>query len=168
MISTYSVQFSSIAQSCPTLCDPMNHSTPGLPVHRQPQSLFKLTPIESVLPSSHLILWRPLPLLPSIFPSIRVFSNESALHVKWPKYWNLSFSISPSNEYSGLIFFRMDSFDLLALQGTLTPGGCPGGGERVDRSRVKDSCYLHSPLEWSSMLRPSHLSPRFWTCPPLL
>ena len=110
----------------------------------------------------------PLLLLLSIYPSIRVFSDESALHVKWPKYWNLSFSISPSNEYSGLIFFRMDSFDLLALQGTLTPGGCPGGGERVDRSRVKDSCYLHSPLEWSSMLRPSHLSPRFWTCPPLL
>ena len=74
--------------------------------------------IESVMPSSHLILCRPL-LLPSIFPSIRVFSNESALHIRWPKYWSFSFSISPSNEYSELIFFRMDWLDLLAVQGTL-------------------------------------------------
>ena len=75
--------------------------------------------IESVMPSNHLILCRPLLLLPSIFPSIRVFSNESLLHVRWPKYWNFSFSISPSNEHSGLISFRMDWLDLLAVQGTL-------------------------------------------------
>ena len=82
-------------------------------------SSFKLTSTESVLPSSHLILCHSLLLLPSIFPSIRVFSNESTLHIRWPKYWCFSFSISPSNEYSGLISFRIDWFDLLAFQGTL-------------------------------------------------
>ena len=82
------------------------------------QSLLRLTSIESVMPSNHLVLCRPL-LLPSIFPSIRVFSNESVLHIRWPKYWSFSFSISPSNEYSGLISFRMDWLDLLAVQGTL-------------------------------------------------
>ena len=75
--------------------------------------------IESVMPSNHLILCRPLLHLPSIFPNIRVFSNESALHIRWPKYWSLSFNISPSNEYPGLISFRMDCLDLLAVQGTL-------------------------------------------------
>ena len=95
-------------QLCLTLCDPMNHSTPGLPVHHQLRSLLKLTSIESVMPSSHLILYRPLRLPPSIFPSIRVFSNESVLCIRWPEYWSFSFSISPSNEYSGLISFRMD------------------------------------------------------------
>ena len=83
------------------------------------RSLFKLMSIESVLPSNHLILCHPLLLLPSIFPSIRVFSNESVLLIRWPKYWNFSFSISPSNEYSGLISFRMYWLDLLAVQGTL-------------------------------------------------
>ena len=83
------------------------------------QGLLKLTYIESVMPSNHLILYHPLLLLPSIFPSIRVFSNESALHIRWPKYWSFSFSISPSNEHSGLISFRMDWLDLLAVQGTL-------------------------------------------------
>ena len=83
------------------------------------QSLFKLMSIESVIPSNHLILCHPLLLLPSIFPSIRVFSNESALCIRWLKYWNFSFNISPSNEYSGLISFRMDWLDLLAVQGTL-------------------------------------------------
>ena len=177
------LQFSSVAQLCLTLCDPMNCSTPGLPVHhRLPEStqthvhwvsdaiqpshpllspsppslnlsqhqfssvqllsrvrLFatpwttarqaslsmtnSLSPpkpmsIESVMPSNHLILSRPLLLLPSIFPSIRVFSNESALHIRWPKYWSFSFN-SPSNEYPGLISFRMDWLDLLSLQGTL-------------------------------------------------
>ena len=82
-------------------------------------SLLKLMSIESVMPSSHLILCRPLLLLPSIFPSIRVFSNESALCIRWPKYWSFSFNISPSNEHSGLISFRMDWLDLLAVQGTL-------------------------------------------------
>ena len=83
------------------------------------QSLLKLISIESVMPSNHLIFCHPLLLLPSIFPSIRVFSSESALHIRWPKYWSFSFSISPSNEYSGLISFRMDWLDLLAVQGTL-------------------------------------------------
>ena len=101
--------------SCPTLCDPMDCSTPRLPVYHQSQSLLKLMPIESVMPSNHLILCHQLLLLPSIFPSIRVFSNESALCIRWPKYWSFSFSISPSNEYSGLISFRMDWLDLLAF-----------------------------------------------------
>ena len=114
----YSVQFSSVAQSCLALWDPMNRSTPGLLVHHQLSSL-RLTSIESVMPSSHLILCCPLLLLPSIFPSIRVFSNESALQIRWPKYWNFNFNISPSNEYSGLISFRMDWLDLLVVQGTL-------------------------------------------------
>ena len=83
------------------------------------QSLLKLMSIESVTPSNHLILWHPLFLPPSILPSIRVFSNESVLHIRWPEYWSFSFNISPSNEYSGLISFRMDWLDLLAVQGTL-------------------------------------------------
>ena len=82
-------------------------------------SLLKLMSIKSVMPSNHLILCRPLLLLPSIFPSIKFFSKESVLPIRWPKYWSLSFSISPSNEYSGLISFRMDWLDLLAVQGTL-------------------------------------------------
>ena len=83
------------------------------------QSLLKLMSTESVIPSNHLILCSPLLLLPSIFPSIRVFSNKSALHIRWPKYWSFSFNITPSNEHSGLMSFRMDWFDLLAVQGTL-------------------------------------------------
>ena len=83
------------------------------------QSLLKLMSIESVMPSNHLIFCRPLFLLPSIFPSIRDFSNESVLHIRWPKYWSFSFGIHPSNEFSGLISFRIDWFDLLAIQGTL-------------------------------------------------
>ena len=113
------VQFSSVAQSCPTLCDTMNRSMPGLPVHHQLPEFTQLTSIESVMPSSHLILCCPLLLLPSIPPSIRVFSNESTLHMRWPKYWSFSFSISPSKENPGLISFRMDWLDLLAVQGTL-------------------------------------------------
>ncbi|CAN0501084.1 unnamed protein product [Rangifer tarandus platyrhynchus] len=99
-------QLSPVAQSCPTLCDPVDHSTPGLPVHHQRPESPKPMSIESVMPSNHLILCHPLLLLPSIFPSIRVFSNESALRIRWPKYW--SFSISPSNEYTGVISFRID------------------------------------------------------------
>ena len=114
-----SVQFSSVTQSCLTLCDPMNRSTPASLSITNSRSLLKLMSIESVMPSSHLILYHHLLLLPSTFPNIRVFSNESALHIRWPKYWNFSFNISPSNEYSGLISFRMDWFDLLAVQGTL-------------------------------------------------
>ena len=112
------IQFRSVTQSCPTLCDSMNCSTPGLPVHHQPQSLPKLMSIEMMMPSNHLILCCPL-LLPSIFPNIRVFSNESALHISQPKYWSFSFNISPSNEHPGLISFRMDWLDLPAVQGTL-------------------------------------------------
>ena len=82
------------------------------------RSLLKLMSIESVMPSNHLVLYRPLLLLPSVFPSIKVFSNELAFHIRWPKYWSFSSSISPSNEYSGLISFRMDWLDLLAVQGT--------------------------------------------------
>ena len=97
----------------------MNCSTPGLPVHHQLLSSLRLTSIESVMPSSHLILCRPLLLLPTIPPSIRVFSNESTLHTRWPKYWSFSFSIIPSKEHPRLISFRMDWLDLLAVQGTL-------------------------------------------------
>ena len=154
-------QVSSVAQLHPTVCDPMDCSMPGLPVHhRLPElaqtyvlrlvacMLFAMLlrfcclhlsciipkpvcafctyskyiielKIKLVMPSNHLILCCPLLLLPSIFPSIRVFSNESALHIRWPKFWRFSFSISLSTEYSGLIFFRNDWFDLLAVQGTL-------------------------------------------------
>ena len=182
------VQFSSVVQLCPNLHDPMNQSTPGLPVHHQfpeftqiqihwvsdaiqpshplsppspfvynlfqhqfssvqllsrvqlfvtswttacpaslsitnSRSLLKLISIESVMPSNHLIRCRPLLLPPSIFPSIRVFSNESVLLIRWPKYWN--FSISPSNEYSGQISFRMDWLDLLAVQGSQESSPAP-------------------------------------------
>ena len=113
------VQFSSAAQSCLTLCDPINHSTPGLPVHHQLPETTQNMSIESVMPSNHLILCCPLLLLPSIFSSIRVFSNESALCIRWPKCWSFSFNISPSSEHPGLISFRMDWLDLLAVQGTL-------------------------------------------------
>ena len=114
-----SVQFSSVTQLCLTLCNPMNCSTRGLPVHHQlPECPPKPMSIESVMPSNHLILCHPLLLLPSIFPSIRVFSNESALHIRWPVYWSFSFSCSPSNEHPGLICFGMDWLDLLAVQGT--------------------------------------------------
>ena len=109
-------QFSSVVQSCSTLCDPMDFSMPGFPITNS-RSLLKLMSIKLVMPSNHLILCHPLFLLPSIFPSIRVFSNESTLCIRWPKYW--SFSIIFSNEYSGLIPFRMDWLDLLAVQGTL-------------------------------------------------
>ena len=109
----------SVAQSYPTLCDPTDCSTPGFPVFHHSRSLLKLMSIESVMPSNHLILCHPLLLLPSVFPSIRVFSNELALHVRWQKYWSFSFSTSASNEYLGLISFRIDWFDLLAVQRTL-------------------------------------------------
>ena len=115
----YTIQLSSAAQSWPTLCDPMNCCMPGLPGITNSQSSLRLKSIESVMPSSHLILCCPLLLLPPIPPSIRVFSNESTLHMRWPKYWRFSFSISPSKEHPGLISVRMDWLDLLAVQGTL-------------------------------------------------
>ena len=111
----------SVAQLCLTLCNPMDCSMPSFLSFTISRSLLKLRSIELVMPSSHLILCilcRPLLLLPSIFPSIRVFSNESVLHIRWPKYWSFSFSISYSNEYSGLISFRMEWLNLLAVQGT--------------------------------------------------
>ena len=112
-------QFSSVPLSYPTLCDPMNCSMPGLPVRVNSQSSLKFTSIESVMPSNHLILCHPLLLLPPIPPSIKVFSNESTLRMRWPKNWSFSFSIIPSKEIPGLIFFRMDWFNLLAVQGIL-------------------------------------------------
>ena len=111
-------QIRSVAQSCLTLCDPMNRSTPGLPVHHQLWSSLRLMSIESMMPSSHLILCRPLLLLPPFPPSIRIFSNESTLHMRWPQYWGFSFSVIPSKEIPGLISFRMNWLDLLAVQGT--------------------------------------------------
>ena len=108
----------SVAQSCLSLCNLMDCSTPGFLSFTISRSLLRLMSIESVMPSNHLVLSRPL-LPPSIFPSIRVFSNESVLCIRWPNCWSFSFSISPSNEYSGLISFRIDWFDILAVQGTL-------------------------------------------------
>ena len=115
----FSVQFSSVTHSCLTPCDPMNHSTPGLPSITTPPSPPKPMSTESVMPSNHLVIRHPLLLLPSIFPSIRVFSNESALLIRWPRYWSFSLSISPSKEHPGLICFRKDWLDLLAVQGIL-------------------------------------------------
>ena len=109
----------SVAQSCPTLFNPMDCSTPASLSFTITQSLLKLMSIESVVPTNHLIHCHPLLLLLSIFPRIRVFSSESALHIRWQKYWSFSFSIRTSNEYSGLISFRVDWFDLLAVQGNL-------------------------------------------------
>ena len=106
------IQLSSVCQSCPTLCDPMD----SLSITNS-QSLLRLMSIESVIPSNHLIFCHPFLLLSSIFPSIRVFFSESALGIKWPKYWSFSFSTSPSNEYSGLIPFRIDWFELLLSKG---------------------------------------------------
>ena len=130
------IQFSSVVQSCPTPCDPMNCSMPGLPVITNSQSPLKPMSIESVMPSNHSTLCRPLLLLPSIFPSIRVFSNESALRIRWPNYWSFSFNISPSNEHPGLIFFRMDWLDLLAVQGTLK--------SLLQHDSIKGSILRHS------------------------
>ena len=113
------IHFSSVTQLCPTLGVSVNCSTLGLPVQHQLLEFTQKMSIELVMSSNHLILCHPLLLPSSIFPSIRVFSSESALHIKWPKYWSFSFSISPSNEYSRLISFRMDWLDLLAVQGTL-------------------------------------------------
>ena len=119
------VQFSSVQ----SLSHVRLSGTPWTAVHQaslsitNSQSLLKLMSIALVMPSNHLILCRPLLLLPSVFPSIRVFSSESVLHIRLPKYWSFSFNISPSNEYSGLISFRMDWLDLLAVQGTLKKNG---------------------------------------------
>ena len=116
--------FSSVTQPCLTLCNSMDCSTPGFLAHHQLQKL-KLISIESVMPSNHFILCHPLLLPPSIFPSIRVFSNESVLRIRWSKYWSFSFKISPSNEYSEMISFRIDWLDLLAVQGTVESSPTP-------------------------------------------
>ena len=137
----------SVVQSCLTLCDPMDCSTPGFPVLHHLPEMLKLMSIESVKPSIHLTLCRPLLLLPSIFPSIRVFSNESPFCIRWLKYQSLSFSISPSNEYSELISSRIDWFDLLAVQGTL-------------KSLLQPSHNLKASILWHSaffMVQLSHL-----------
>ena len=132
------IQFSSVTQSCPTLCDPMDCSTPGFPVHHQLQELAQTHVhwVSDATQPSH-----PLLLLPSIFPRIRVFSKESALHIRCPKYWSFSFSISPSNEYSGLISFRIDWLDLLAVQGTLKSSPTPQF-KSINSSALS---LLHSP-----------------------
>ena len=109
--------FCSVTQSCLTLCDPIDCSTPGLPVQHQLLEFTQLMSIEVAMLSNHLILRRPLLLLPSIFPSIKVFSDESVLRIRWPKYWSFSFNIT--SEYPGLISFWMNWLDLLAVQGTL-------------------------------------------------
>ena len=114
----YSVRFSSVTHSCPPLCDPMNRSMPGLPVHHQlPEFTQTQVRVGDAIQLSHPP--RPLLLLPPVPPSIRGLYNRSTLRIRWPKYWNFSFSISPSNEHPGLISFRMDWLDLLAVQGTL-------------------------------------------------
>ena len=118
MTGFLSVQFSSLTQLCPILCDPWTAACQASLSITNSWSLLKLMSFESVMTSNHLILCCPLLLLSSIFPSIRVFSTESALTIRWPKYWSFSFNISPFNEHSGLISFRMDWLGLLAVQGT--------------------------------------------------
>ena len=114
-----STQFNSVTQSWPTLCNPWTAARQASMFITNSWSLLKLMSTELVMPSNHFILCRPLLLPPSMFPSIRVFLNESVLRIRWPKYWSFSFNISPSNEYSGLISFRMDWLDLLSVRGTL-------------------------------------------------
>ena len=118
-ISLKLIQFSSVTQLCMTLCDPWTAARQAPLSITNSWSLLKLISIESVMPASHLILCRPLLILPPIPPSIRAFTNESALRIRWPKYWSFSINISPSKEHPGLITFRMDWLDLLAVQGTL-------------------------------------------------
>ena len=146
-----SVQFSSVAQSCLTLCDPMNHSTSGLPVHHQLPE-FTQTHVcrggDAIQPSHPL---GPRLLLPPIPPSIRVFSNESSVCMRWPKYWSFSFSISPSNEHLGLISFRMDWLDLLAVQGTLKSLPQHSWGSQDKNTEV----VCHSLLQWTTFCQTS-------------
>ena len=111
--------YSSVAQLCPIFCNPWTAAPQASLSITNSRNLLKLMSIESVMPSNHLNFCHPLLLLPSIFPSIRVFSNESDLCIRWPQYWSFSFNIRPSNEYSGLIYFRMDWLDFFAVQGTL-------------------------------------------------
>ena len=129
----------SVAQSCPTLCDPVDCSTPGPLSITNSQSLLKLMSIELVMLSNHLIVCRPFLLLPSVFPSIRIFCNDLVLLIRWPKYW--SFSISPSNEYSGLISLRIDWLDLLAVQDSQESSPTPQF-KSINSSALS---FLHTP-----------------------
>ena len=140
-IAHYSVQFSSVAQLCPTICDPWIVAHQASLSITNSWSSPKLMSIESVMPSNHLILCRPLLLLPPIPRSIRVFSSESTLRMRWPKYWSFSFNISPSNEHPGLIFFRMDGLDLLAAQGTQESSPTP----QFKSTNSSVLSFLHSP-----------------------
>ena len=134
--------FSSVAHSCLTLCNPMDRSIPGFPVHHQLLELAQTHVHQVGMPSNISILCHRFLLLPSILPSIRVFSNESVLHIRWPKYWRFSFSISLSNEYSGLISFWIDWFDLLEVQGTLK--------NLLQHHNSKASIFCAQPSLWSN------------------
>ena len=142
-------QFSSVQFSCSVVSD---SATPWVAARQaslsiiNPRSLLKLVSFESVMPSSHLILCHPLLHPPSFFPSIKVFSNELAPHIRWPKYWSFSFSISPSNEYSGLISFRIDCFDLLAVQGSLK--------SLLQHRSSKTSIFWHSAFFMAQLSHP--------------
>jgi len=153
-------QFSSVTQLCPTLCEPTNRSTPGFPVHHQLLGSLRLTSIESVMTSRHLILCYPLLLLPPIPPSIKVFSNESTLCMRWPKYWSVSFNIIPSKEIPGLISFRMDWLDLLAVQGTLK--------SLLQHHNSKASILRHSAFFTVQLSHLIQLYPCDWGCAPSL
>ena len=145
----------SITKSCSTLCNPMDCSTPGFPVHHQLLEFAQTHVhwVDDAIQPSHPLL--PLLLLPSIFPNIRVFSNEMALAIRWPKYWSLSFSISPSNEYSGLISFRIDWFYLLVVQGTLK------SFLQHCNSKIIDSLVL-SLLYWELQFSFTHIKVDIW------
>ena len=156
--STQKVSCCLLAELCLTLGNPMDCSTQASLSFTVSWSLLKLIFIESVMLSSHLILCCPL-LLPSIFFSIRIFSSESALHIRWPKYWSFSFIISPSNEYSGLISFRIDRLDLLAVQGTLKSLLQPHSSKASINSSVLS--LLYSPTPYMTTEKPTALI--IWT-----
>ena len=144
LVISFSVQFSCSVVS--NLCDPMDCSTPVFPVYHQLLELAQTHVHWVVTPPNHLVLYHPLLLLPPIFPSFRLLSNESVLHTKWPKYWSFSFSISPSNEYSGLISFKIDWFDLCAVQRTLK--------SPLQHHSSKASILLHSAVFMVQLLHP--------------
>ena len=156
LLTSLSVQFSSVTQSCLTLCDPMDCSMPGLPVHHQLLEFTHSYPLSQWchprISSCH-----PLLLLLSIFPSIRVFSNESILHIRWPKYWSFNFSISTYNEYSGLISFRIDLLNLLAVQETLK-SLLQHHSSKASILRIKDLLNMAPPIRTRSSF-PLSLSP---------
>ena len=145
-------QFSSVVQSCPILCDLMDSSSQASLSITNSQRLLKLMSIESVMPSKHLILCHPLLLPPSIFPSIRIFSNKSVLCIRWPKYWSFSFSISPSNEYSRLTSFRMDYRKIIFLY-----------QKSLNWKSLKKGCYLENFKINSHLAEMACLSELFWS-----